>query len=232
MKKVLGYIVAGLLLLMPVVTFAAEKVDLANYETMGLKETLESEDMKISYDKYVETDDQVTIYLFRGLGCGYCRNFLTFLNSITEEYGKYFKLVSFECWNNSDNSELLGAISSFLGEPAEGVPYLVIGDQVFPGFTESYGDSIKKAISTLYDTKKEDRYDVIEEYNKKLVEEERAAKSANAKPIIWNFIFVTIATIIVVCVVNKSKNQVLEAVKSQGRRTERDEESPKRKTKK
>ncbi len=232
MKKVLGYIVAGLLLLMPVVTFAAEKVDLANYETMGLKETLESEDMKISYDKYVETDDQVTIYLFRGLGCGYCRKFLTFLNSITEEYGKYFKLVSFECWNNSDNSELLGAISSFLGEPAEGVPYVVIGDQVFPGFTESYGDSIKEAISKLYDTKKEDRYDVIEEYNKKLVEEERAAKSANAKPIIWNFIFVTIATIIVVCVVNKSKNQVLEAVKSQGRRTERDEERPKRKTKK
>ncbi len=221
MKKVLGYIVAGLLLLMPVVTFAAEKVDLANYETMGLKETLESEDMKISYDKYVETDDQVTIYLFRGLGCGYCRNFLTFLNSITEEYGKYFKLVSFECWNNSDNSELLGAISSFLGEPAEGVPYLVIGDQVFPGFTESYGDSIKKAISTLYDTKKEDRYDVIEEYNKKLVEEERAAKSANAKPIIWNFIFVTLATIIIVCYINASNNKLLEEIHSQHRVVEK-----------
>ena len=95
MKKLLVYIVAALLVFIPVVTYAVEQIDLANYETMNFKETLESENMTLSDANYTETDDQITIYLFRGNGCGYCRSFLTFLNGITKEYGKYFKVVSF-----------------------------------------------------------------------------------------------------------------------------------------
>lgn len=214
MKKILGYIVAGLLLVMPVVTFAAEKIDVNDYETMDLKNTLESEEMTLSNADYKETDNQVTVYLFRGLGCGFCRNFLTFINSISKEYGDKFKLVSFETWNNSDNSELLGAISNFIGEPAEGVPYIIIGDQVFPGYTNSYDEGIKQAIDTLYAQEPSQRYDVFEAYNDKLVKDAKAEKSAVAKPIIWNFIFITIATIVIVCKMNSNKKEVLEAVKA------------------
>ena len=84
MKKIVGYIVAALLLVMPVVTFAAEKIDLKDYETMNFKDTLESESMTLENAEYKETDDQITIYLFRGLGCGFCRSFLTYLNSISK----------------------------------------------------------------------------------------------------------------------------------------------------
>ena len=215
MKRLLGFVLGALFLLIPVVTFAAEKIDLDDYETKNLKETLESENMTISDAKYVEADDQITIYLFRGQGCGYCRSFLTFLNSITPEYGKYFKLVSFETWYNQENNDLLAAIGSFLGQPAEGVPYIVIGDQVFPGYAESYNDGIKNAISTLYDTKKEERYDVFAAYNDKLVEDERAEKAAYMKPVIWDFIFLALATIIIVCVSNKNKNEIVNALKKQ-----------------
>ena len=221
MKKILGYIVATLLLVMPVVTFAASKIDINDFETMDFKETLKSEEMELSYDKYEETDDQAIIYLFRGNGCGYCRAFLTYLNSIAEEYGKYFKVVSFEVWNNSDNSELLTAVSSFLEQPAEGVPFIIIGDQVFPGYAESYNDGIKQAITNLYQTESSKRYDVIEEYNKKLVEDERAERSATAKPIIWNFIFITIATIIIVSTINSAKRDILSEIDSQTTKTER-----------
>ncbi len=223
MKKLVGYIVAALLVLVPAVTFAAEKINLEDYATMNLKDTLASEDMKISYDGYTENDDQITIYLFRGLGCGYCRSFLTFLNGITEEYGKYFKLVSFETWNDAANSELLGAVSSFLEQPAEGVPFIIIGDQVFPGYASSYDDGIKSAITTLYNTKKEDRYDVFEKYNSYLVEKEKSERSTAAKPIIWNFIFVAIATVVIVCHNNATKKAVLDAVKSQNKKVEKEQ---------
>lgn len=224
MKKVLGYIVAALLLVMPVVTFAAEKIDIANYKTMNLKETLDKEGIKMTATDYAETDDQINIYMFRGNGCGYCRAFLTYLESITKEYGKYFKLVSFEVWQDADNAELLDAIGSFLGQEASGVPYIIIGDQVFPGYAESYNTGIEEAIKKLYETEKSKRYDVFEEYNKKLVADERAARSQAAKPIIWNFIFIAIATIVVVCKLNADKKEVLAAVKAQ---TKKEPKEPK-----
>lgn len=231
MKKVLGYIVAALLLVMPIVTFAAEKIDLANYKTMNLKETLDQEDIKMTDTGYTETDDQINIYLFRGNGCGYCRAFLTYLEGITKEYGKYFKLVSFEVWNDADNAELLDAIGSFLGQEASGVPYIVIGDQVFPGYAESYNEGIEQAIKTLYDTEKSKRYDVFEEYNKKLVEDEKAARSQAAKPIIWNFIFVTIAAIVIVCKLNADKKEILASVKAQAKREPKEEKPASKKRK-
>ena len=221
MKKLLVYIVAALLVFIPVVTYAVEQIDLANYETMNFKETLESENMTLSDANYTETDDQITIYLFRGNGCGYCRSFLTFLNGITKEYGKYFKVVSFETWYNSDNADLLGAMGDFLEQPAEGVPYIIIGNQVFPGYAASYDQGIKDAITSLYNTKKDDRYDVFKAYNDSLLEKAKAERSATLKPIIWNFIFVTLATIIIVCYINASNNKLLEEMHSQHRVVEK-----------
>ena len=231
MKKLLVYIVAALLVFIPVVTYAVEQVDLANYETMNFKETLESENMTLSDANYTETDDQITIYLFRGNGCGYCRSFLTFLNGITKEYGKYFKVVSFETWYNSDNADLLGAMGDFLEQPAEGVPYIIIGNQVFPGYAASYDQGIKDAISSLYDTKKEERYDVFKAYNDSLLEQAKAERSATLKPIIWNFIFVTLATIIIVCYINASNNKLLEEIHSQHKVVDREHKDVEKTTK-
>ena len=161
MKKLLVYIVAALLVFIPVVTYAVEQVDLANYETMNFKETLESENMTLSDANYTETDDQITIYLFRGNGCGYCRSFLTFLNGITKEYGKYFKVVSFETWYDEENYNLMNTLSTYMGSPASGVPFIIIGDQVYAGYSSEYDDSILSTIKSLYDEK--EKFDVVEE---------------------------------------------------------------------
>ena len=217
MKKILGLFIALLLLVMPVFTFAAETIDITKYQTKGLDATLEEENIEKAFKSYKEDSNKVNIYLFRGSGCGYCRKFLTFLSSITEEYGKYFNLVSFETWSNSDNSDLLQVISTYLGEAATGVPYIIIGDQVFPGYAESYDDGIKSAITKLYQVKPEQRFDVFEEYNKAITEQEKAESSAAAKPIIWSFIFVSIATIIIVCTINSAKKEILSAVRIQRR---------------
>ena len=158
-KKLLSIVGLFLILLMPFQIFAS-----TDYETKNLKETLAAEEIELAYPDYKETDDQITIYMFRGTGCGYCKAFLTFLNSITEEYGKYFKLESYEVWSNQNNGELMQEVGEFLGEQAGGVPFIIIGDKVFPGYNEVYDEDIKTAIKDLYDSK--NRYDVFEEMEK------------------------------------------------------------------
>lgn len=121
----------------------------------------------ISAKVEAKKNDKVTIYLFRGKGCGYCRSFLTFLSNINEEYGKYFELESYEVWYDADNNALMKTISGFLGEEARGVPYIIIGDKVFAGYSSSDDNELKSTIKELYNTKKKDRYDVFKEYKKK-----------------------------------------------------------------
>jgi len=146
------------------------------YQTKNLEETLKEENVEVDLSNYKETDDQITIYLFRGNGCQYCNNFLKFLASIVPEYGKYFKLESYEVWSNKENAELMEKVGVFLEQKATGVPFIIIGDQVFPGYASQYDEGIKAAIVTLYNA--EERYDVFEEMDKA---EAKAKKDAIIK---------------------------------------------------
>lgn len=217
MKKIFGLLLAMLMLVSPfmvrAVTADEEEIDIRKYNTLNFREILAQEQIKEDFKEYSETDDQVTIYLFRGNGCGYCQRFLKFMNSITSEYGKYFKIVGFEVWSDQTNSELLGRISEFLGEDAGGVPYVIIGDQVFPGYTDSYNDGIKSAIKTLYDSK--DRYDVFEEYNKAVAEAKNAEYRKTFRPVIFNGLFVVIGVAVVIVFVKKQNEKILEAISNQ-----------------
>ena len=207
MKKKIAIIVLMLLsVIIPVKAFAKEQ-----YKTLNLEETLAEEGIEKKFTDYKETDDQVIIYLFRGKGCAYCRKFLEFLNGITDEYGKYFKLVSFESWYNEENSNLLGEISTFMGEQASGVPYIIIGDKVFGGYTESYDESIKNAIKTLYDSK--DRYDVFEEYeySKKW---DKILNPSNFTVIIWTICLVAVSTVVIVLTNRANTKKIVVAIEN------------------
>ena len=165
MKKKLLLFVAMCLLVLPITTKA---ISIDKYNTLNLKEALKEEEIDEAFKNYKETDKQVTIYLFRGKGCAFCRAFLTFLNSITDEYGKYFKVVSFEVWNDAENSALLSSVAAFMDKKLEGVPFIVIGDKVFDGYTESYDEDIKNTIKELYNSN--DRYDVFAQMTDKDLE--------------------------------------------------------------
>ena len=207
MKKKIAIIVLMLLsVIIPVKAFAKEQ-----YKTLNLEETLAEEGIEKKFTDYKETDDQVIIYLFRGKGCAYCRKFLEFLNGITDEYGKYFKLVSFESWYNEENSNLLGEISTFMGEQASGVPYIIIGDKVFGGYTESYDESIKTAIKTLYDSK--DRYDAFEEYeySKKW---DKILNPSNFTVIIWTICLVAVSTVVIVLTNRANTKKIVVAIEN------------------
>jgi thiol-disulfide isomerase/thioredoxin len=207
MKKLLLVLVLVLGLALPIYAKAETK-------SLNLKEALQEEEIELNkaFDSYKETDDQAIVYLFRGNGCGYCRAFLTFLNSIVGEYGKYFKVVSYEVWYNQENAALMDSVSKYLNNPAQGVPYIVIGDKVFAGYAESYDEDIKSAIKALYDTKKSDRYDVMTEMEENPNKEDRTT----IKTITKNIVLATIvATVVIVgtniAFVNYKFNELKEA---------------------
>lgn len=188
-KKIISIVLVGLIFV-PSLAFASE------YVTENFEEALTEESIEHDLKDYKESEDKINIYLFRGHKCGFCNSFLTFLYNNVEEYGKYFNLVSYEIFNDANNSRLLDDVSKFMdGKSATGVPYIVIGDTAFGGFNESTdGDAIKAKIKELYESK--DRYDVFEEMVKK-------PKDSTSTIIMWNAIFTVLAVGIVLYVNNR-----------------------------
>ena len=205
-KKLLILLLVALML--PFKTLAKTYYD--DYNTKNFKETLEAEGMEIQNKDYKEDDKQAIIYMFRGDGCGYCRAFLEFLNSISKEYGKYFRLVSFEVWSDSKNSELLNKMPLVTNESAGGVPYIIIGEKVFGGYAESYNEDIKKAIMAQYN---DPSYDVFEKLGEKLNGSSDSGTTSFAV-IFWNAFFIVAATVAIIVVSNKNTQRVLDAIKT------------------
>ncbi len=220
MKKKILFLLIAMVLLFPWQAKAEESL----YHSKNLEEVLTEEGIEHNLDGYKETEDQAIIYLFRGNGCGYCRSFLMFLNEIVPEYGKYFRVVSYEVWQDADNFPLLNGFSKTLEVEVGGVPFIVIGDQYFTGYADLYDDKIKKAIMEEYENK--NKNNIIEEAIKNAdsegyinpsdgsLDEEVFNTSGDKKGvdtsnILWNFIFITIG-ISIILIVNYFQNKRVE----------------------
>lgn len=200
LKKMISIILVGLLFI-PMLSLA----DTKEYVTQNLEEALTQEGIEHDLGNYEESDSKINIYLFRGNECPFCNKFLTFLYNNIEEYGKYFNLVSYEVYNNADNSKLLDEVSTFMdGKATNSIPYAVIGDEVFVGFDEqSDGPKIKKAIKELYESK--DRYDVFKAMEES---EKQTSKDPTTTIIMWNAIFMVL-TVGIILFVSCRQNKLL-----------------------
>ena len=78
MKKKVLFLFLVLSIMLPLTVFAKTYYD--EYNTMNFVETLAAEGFTLENKDYKETDDQTIIYLFRGQGCGFCRNHLRKIN--------------------------------------------------------------------------------------------------------------------------------------------------------
>ena len=102
-------------------------------------------------------DNKVNIYLFWGDGCPHCKEEYEYIDSINNKFGKYFNLYGFEVWNNKENAELLNTIADKLGIQVKGVPFTIIGDKYYSGFSDATKKKIEKAIKSEY----KNDYDVM-----------------------------------------------------------------------
>ena len=185
-KKFLILLVALIIALCPIIARA-------DTQTLNLNDTLIAEDITPEYEDYKETEEQVTIYLFRGAGCTHCYDFLTYLNSITKEYGNMFKLRSFEVYNNQDNAALKDKVAKFFKEEADGVPYIIIGENTFYGFSDDMKEKVLKSIKNEYNA--EVKYDIFDEMDK---------NETKKNPNDALFLLIPIAAIIIIVIIVRS----------------------------
>lgn len=122
---------------------------------------------------------EVKVYLFRGEGCPHCQEAEAWFQSIEEEYGSYFEIVSYETWYNQENAELMQRVAKARGEEASGVPYIIIGNQSWNGFTESYEPEMIERIKSEFEKDINDRYDII-----KLLPEKEKEKDSTGSDIL------------------------------------------------
>lgn len=92
-------------------------------------------------------DKKINLYMFKGDGCPHCAQEEKWLKEITDEYGDYLNIYEFEVWYNEENSNYLNEVRSVLGDTkSNGVPYTVIGDSYFVGYSEAIGSRIESKI--------------------------------------------------------------------------------------
>ncbi len=110
-----------------------------------------------------ELSKEVIVYFFRGQGCSHCAEAEEWFKSIEDELGDKFEIHDYEVWNDPDNSELMEKVAKARGEEdtATGVPYIIIGDQSWIGFTSDYKNEIKSKINKMYEQDVNKRYDIM-----------------------------------------------------------------------
>lgn len=148
MKKLkLLFVLLLALFILPVAVFAEGEEEYSEEET--------------TTEEVAEESREVPVYFFRGEGCPHCEEAEEWFASIEEEYGSLFNIVDYEVWYNSENAELMQSVADARGEEASGVPYIIVGNLSWNGFTSDYGEEILSEIKKLYDTEVNDRYDIM-----------------------------------------------------------------------
>lgn len=110
---------------------------------------------KVNLEHITKESKKTNLYFFWGNGCPHCEEEFNFLKSIEEEYGEYFNLYRFEVWYDKNNASLLELFATTMGDKVTGVPYTIIGNKSFIGFSEKYHQEFIKAITNY-----ENNYDV------------------------------------------------------------------------
>jgi len=91
------------------------------------------------------------IYFFYGEGCPHCAEERDYLfNVLLKEYPD-LKINEYEIYSNKENFDFLKNVSNKLGASVGGVPFLVIGDNYFVGYTKSItSEAIKQTVQKCY----------------------------------------------------------------------------------
>lgn len=198
MKKYITFLL--LILLMPSLVLAA------SYESKTLSEAIKDEEIENDLGDYDDNEEKPAIYLFRGKGCSHCYEFLEYASSdLVKEKGNKFRMVTYEVWNNEANAELMQKVSDYFKDDASGVPYIVIGDKTFNGYSNSMNKEIEEAIDKLNES--EEKFDVLTKIDmKSSPKKEKKSKQNNTFTIV--FMLFAVAALIVLVVTSFRKKEM------------------------
>jgi len=90
----------------------------------------------LSTANFASAGDELDIYFFWGDGCPHCAKEEIYLDKLEQQYPQ-IRVHDFEIYNNRSNALLLQKVGRELGARVEGIPFTIIGDKSFVGFSES-----------------------------------------------------------------------------------------------
>ena len=152
-----------------------------------------------------EAKEPVNLYLFMGATCHYCEGFLDWLETVDDDVKSKFNLVKLEVWKNAVNNSAMQKVADIFDDDSGSVPYIVIGDFSFIGFSESRdAQTIINAINDEY--AKDTRNDVIKDNDitvQPTVDAVKEPEKTNPAVIIGIFTFIIIGGAALVFIANK-----------------------------
>lgn len=101
--------------------------------------------------------EPINFYIFYGSTCGHCQKLHNYTATLEKDktINSKFRIVDYEVWGDKNNSDLMTKVGSYFNFNVDGVPFYVIGDQYFTGFSEEYSpEKIVKAINEEYSDSK------------------------------------------------------------------------------
>lgn len=98
----------------------------------------------------INAEENIKAHLFYGEGCPHCAKEIILLNILENKYPT-FSYEKYEVYFNQENIVLLDKFSEIINENIQAVPFLIVGDKYFSGFSESIStkeieDQVKKCI--------------------------------------------------------------------------------------
>lgn len=100
-------------------------------------------------------EQEVTIHVFHGDGCGYCALEKEFLQELANEY-ENLNIILYETWYDTTNAQLLELVGTALDVEITGVPFTIIGDYYFSGYADTMNEDIIEEIQSQAKTPKVD----------------------------------------------------------------------------
>jgi thiol-disulfide isomerase/thioredoxin len=100
----------------------------------------------------ISAKEKVNIYLFHSETCMHCQAEIEYLNEIKKEYDNV-KLNLYEVDRHKDNQEKMIKVKEKLKIDSPNVPFTVIGNYYYIGYSESIGEGIKELIEKYSEEK-------------------------------------------------------------------------------
>ena len=100
--------------------------------------------------KYSNTpidQDKVNLYIFHGEECPHCHEELNWLETIKEKYKDKLNVYYYEIWHNPANKKLMETVCEDFSIECRSVPFTVIGDKTFSGFSDAAASRIESKIN-------------------------------------------------------------------------------------
>ena len=95
----------------------------------------------------VETEEnKINLYLFHSADCSHCAAEKKWLEEIKDEYEENLNVYEYEVTYNDDNMNLMNEVLSQMNLTGNSVPFTIIGEKYFRGFSETTASMIEGQI--------------------------------------------------------------------------------------